>query len=133
MEMITEMALTPPPEQGALLMAVPFFHVTGCLSMLLKTFSDGVQVVMMRRWNVDEAIRLMVEHKINIVGGVPAIMMAIMQSPKLPKDHVLTGVSYGGAPPPGRMPADIKKRWPEIGMGKLFCYVSADDQSPLGV
>jgi acyl-CoA synthetase (AMP-forming)/AMP-acid ligase II len=116
MEMIQEMALAAQAEPGVNLIAVPFFHVTGCLSILLKMISDGGQLVLMRRWNVDEAVRLMVENKVTVIGGVPAILLAIMQSPKLPKDFTLNAVSYGGAPPPARMASDVKNRWPEIGM-----------------
>jgi acyl-CoA synthetase (AMP-forming)/AMP-acid ligase II len=116
MEMINQMTSVPPTQQPTVLMAVPFFHVTGCLSILIKVISDGGQLVTMRRWNVDEAVRLMVETKVNIIGGVPSILLAIMQNPNLPKDFVLDGASYGGAPPPGRMPSDVKARWPEIGL-----------------
>lgn len=116
MDQIYEMVNTPPPQQNVLLMAVPFFHVTGCLSMLLKSISEGNQVVIMRRWNVDEGIRLMQKYNVTVLGGVPAIVQAIIQSPKLPKDHNLVGVSYGGSPAPARLAGDLMKRWPEMGM-----------------
>lgn len=119
-EQMQEMVLNAPPVQNVGLMGVPFFHVTGNLSILLKFFTDGNQLVLMRRWNVDEAVRLMVKYKVNVIGGVPAIVLAVMQSPKLPKDFPITGVSYGGAPSPERLAGDIKKRWPEIGLASAW-------------
>lgn len=119
-EEIQQMVLSAPPGQNVGLMAVPFFHVTGNLSILLKFFTDGNQLVLMRRWDVDEAVRLMVKYNVNVIGGVPAIVLAIMQSPKLPKDFPITGISYGGSASPERMAGDIKRRWPEVGLASAW-------------
>lgn len=112
-EMVKELIFAPKEEPPVTLMAVPFFHVTG-LSILSKCFEDGILMVTMRKWDVDEAVRLMTTYKINSLTGVPAILMAVMQSGKLPKDHNLIGANYGGAPAPERLASDVRKRWPEI-------------------
>lgn len=112
-ELVKEMIFAPKEEPPVTLMAVPFFHVTG-LSIVTKAFEDGIMMVTMRKWDVDEAVRLMTTYKINSMTGVPAILMAVMQSGKLPDDHVLLGTSYGGAPAPERMASDVKARWPDI-------------------
>lgn len=112
--MVMDMINNPPAEQNVALMAVPFFHVTGCLSILLKAMGDGNTLILMRRWDVPEAARLMVDYKVNVVSGVPVILLAVMQSGLLPKDFKLAFASYGGAPPPERMAGDIKKAWPEL-------------------
>lgn len=112
--MVMDMIAAPPAEQPVALMAVPFFHVTGCLSILLKAMGDGNTLILMRKWDVPEAARLMVKYKVNVVSGVPVILLAVMQSGLLPKDYKLSFASYGGAPPPERMAGDIKKTWPEM-------------------
>ncbi|BEI93520.1 uncharacterized protein CcaverHIS019_0511480 [Cutaneotrichosporon cavernicola] len=113
--MVLDMVANPPQEDpNVILMAVPFFHVTGCLSILLKAIGDGNTMITMRRWDVPEACRLMVKYGVNVVSGVPVILLAVMQSGLLPKDFKLKFASYGGAPAPERMPGDIKKRWPEM-------------------
>lgn len=112
-DMIKELIFGPKDDPPVTLMAVPFFHVTG-LSIVLKAFEDGIMMVTMRKWDVEEAVRLMTTYKINSMTGVPAILLAVMQSPNLPKDHQLLGTSYGGAPAPERMAADVKERWPDI-------------------
>ncbi|WVQ79443.1 hypothetical protein IAT38_001541 [Cryptococcus sp. DSM 104549] len=95
------------------LLAVPLFHVTGCLSWLLRAFTTGSAMVMMRRWNVKQAVRLCVEEKILAIGGVPAIANSIMQSPDLPKDWHFDQVLYGGAPCSKHMEQEVRTRFPK--------------------
>jgi acyl-CoA synthetase (AMP-forming)/AMP-acid ligase II len=59
------------PEQGPVptLLAIPMFHVTGCLSWLLRFFRTGSKAVFMRKWNVGDAIKLIQDENIKIVGG----------------------------------------------------------------
>lgn len=102
----------PPPEQGVALLAVPLFHCTGTLAWLIRAFLMGHKMVFMRYWSVKEAVKLMQDEKIRVIGGVPAIVTAVMQSGLLPTDHEILGVNYGGAPPPQRLAAEINSRWP---------------------
>lgn len=44
---------------------------------------------------------------------MPSIATAILQSGLLPDDFVMEAVSYGGAAPPKRLAADVKKRFPD--------------------
>ncbi|WOO76507.1 putative 4-coumarate--CoA ligase 3 [Vanrija pseudolonga] len=104
--------LTPKAEQSIVLVAIPFFHVSAVEGWLIRIFLSGWKMILMRRWSTKDAITLVKEHKISVIGGVPAIVQSIIQSPLLPKDHVFEGVSYGGAPPPERMPGDVNKLWP---------------------
>jgi len=54
---------------SAILLAIPMFHVTGCLSWLLRFFRTGSKAVFMRRWNVADAIKLIQDEDIKIIGG----------------------------------------------------------------
>lgn len=66
-------ALPPPPSaslpQKVHLLAIPMFHVTGCLSWLIRGFNTGTKLVFMDRWNVAKAAQLIVDEKVNMVGG----------------------------------------------------------------
>lgn len=62
-------ALTPPPEQGNVLMPVPLFHVTGLLASMTRMFHIGARMVFMRRWSVPDAVKLLVKFQIRNVGG----------------------------------------------------------------
>ncbi|KAL1412055.1 hypothetical protein Q8F55_003052 [Vanrija albida] len=101
--------------QPVTLLAIPLFHATGCYGQLVRGVHDGGKVVLLRRWDVDDAVRLIVAHGVDIVGGVPSIPSAILQSGKLPPDYQLRGLGYGGASPPARLAADIKERFPNAG------------------
>lgn len=61
--------LVPSPKQSTILLAVPLFHVVGCLSWLTRSLNTGAKVVFMRKWNVDDAIDLIKSENINIIGG----------------------------------------------------------------
>lgn len=65
-------ATTPPEDQVSGLMSVPFFHVTGNISWNAMV-RQGARMVMMRRWSVPDAIKLIVRYNIKNLGGwVPA-------------------------------------------------------------
>lgn len=106
------MLTTPYPVTPTMLISIPFFHVTGCLGWLVRAIGSGFKLVFMRRWSTRVALDLIKTEKVNVIGGVPAIVTAIIQSPLLPKDTEMLSVSYGGAPPPERLPGDLTRRWP---------------------
>jgi acyl-CoA synthetase (AMP-forming)/AMP-acid ligase II len=101
------------PQVACMLVSIPIFHVTGCLAILNKAISGGGKLVFQRRWSVPDAVKLILKEKVNVVGGVPAIATAILQSPLLPKDYQFISVAYGGAPPAKRLAGDLAKRFPE--------------------
>lgn len=107
-----ELLTTPPPQQPCHLMATPLFHVTALCGGFIAQYASGIKAVFMRRWSVPEAVRLIVANKVQFLGGVPAVVQSVLQSPDLPKDHVFNRFSYGGAPPPTRLAGDLVKRWP---------------------
>jgi long-chain acyl-CoA synthetase len=58
----------PPPvdedNQGATLLAVPLFHVTGCHAVFLASFRTRRRLVSMYKWDVEEAATLIEEERI---------------------------------------------------------------------
>ncbi|WVQ96199.1 hypothetical protein IAU59_003302 [Kwoniella sp. CBS 9459] len=102
--------------QRTLLLAIPLFHVTGCLSWLMRAFFAGSKMVLMRRWDTAEAVRLIQSENVRIIGGVPAVVNAIKQSPLLPPSQTFDTVFYGGAPPSKQMAGEVKSRWPKTGL-----------------
>jgi acyl-CoA synthetase (AMP-forming)/AMP-acid ligase II len=67
--------LTPPElptasdAQRVVLLSIPLFHVTGCLSWLMRAVFAGSKMVMMRRWDVQEAVGLIEQEKVTVIGG----------------------------------------------------------------
>ncbi|KAF8322097.1 long-chain-fatty-acid-CoA ligase [Clavulina sp. PMI_390] len=96
--------------QKAALLTIPLFHVTGCTAVLLGSTFIGAKIVMMRRWDVDRAIELLVKEKITNTGGVPSIALDLLESPKFLKTpNYLDLISYGGAPAPPQLARKIGK------------------------
>ncbi|WVR08281.1 hypothetical protein IAU60_005328 [Kwoniella sp. DSM 27419] len=102
--------------QRTVLLAIPLFHVTGCLSWLMRAFFAGSRIVMMRRWDTVEAVGLIQSERVRIIGGVPAVVNSIMESALLPAGQTFDTVFYGGAPPSAQMARQVKARWPKAGL-----------------
>ncbi len=114
-EMAIAAATTPPEEQGALLLPVPLFHVTGFIGMN-RNFVSGGKLVLMRRWDPDTAIDLMIKEKVTSSTGVPSIFQSVLQARGLTDKLKLQGISMGGSLPPARLAGDVHKAWPDIYM-----------------
>ncbi|BEI94687.1 uncharacterized protein CcaverHIS019_0702680 [Cutaneotrichosporon cavernicola] len=118
-EMAIAAATTPPEEQGVFLLPVPLFHVTGYIG-LNRNFVNGGKIVLMRRWDPEAAIDLMIKEKVTSSTGVPSIFQSILQSPGLKDKIKLQGVSIGGSLPPERLPGDMEKAFPDLYMITAF-------------
>ena len=93
-------ALPPQDARRTTLIAVPFFHVIGSLSILLPNMAAGGTLVMMRKFEPQEALRLIERERVTVTGGVPAIALALLGQAKGHDLSSLQLVTYGGAPSP---------------------------------
>ena len=87
------------PQRCALL-SVPFFHATGCFAILNPSLISGGKLVLMRKWDVEQAMQLIEREKVNMAGGVPTIAWQLIEHPARAKYDLssLDQVAYGGAP-----------------------------------
>ncbi len=74
-------ARTPP----AMLLSVPLFHATGCHSIMLSNIAIGGKLVMMHHFDPERALELIEREKIASFGGVPAMVMQVLDSPNFSK------------------------------------------------
>jgi long-chain acyl-CoA synthetase len=86
--------------QRAILLSVPFFHVTGSHSTMAANTAAGNKLVLMHRWNPERALELIERERVNQFGGVPSMVWQVLESPDLLKRDTssVQGVGYGGAP-----------------------------------
>jgi long-chain acyl-CoA synthetase len=100
--------------QNAYLLSVPFFHATGCHSVLVSNTAAGGKLVMMYRWNPERALELIEREAITTFGGVPAMVMQVLDSPDFEKRDTssVRSVAYGGAPAPPDLVRRIKQHFP---------------------
>jgi long-chain acyl-CoA synthetase len=110
----------PPPSpdeerpQTAQLISVPFFHATGCHSILCGSLAFGAKLVMMYRWDPERALELIERERITSFGGVPAMVWQVLESPSFAKRDLssVTSVGYGGAPAAPELVRRIKEAFP---------------------
>jgi long-chain acyl-CoA synthetase len=100
--------------QPSFLLSVPLFHATGCHSIMLSTIAVGGKIVMMHHFDPDRALELIERERITSFGGVPAMVMQVLDSPNFSKFDTssVRGVSYGGAPAPPDLVRRIRAAWP---------------------
>jgi acyl-CoA synthetase (AMP-forming)/AMP-acid ligase II len=127
-----------PENQIGILMAIPLFHVTGLHSMFLLSLIIGRKVVMMHKWDVDQALELIQAERITHFNGVPTMSMELTNHPRLADFDLssLMDVSSGGAARPAEQVAMIVERFPgataSAGYGltetnAVGCVIGQDD------
>jgi long-chain acyl-CoA synthetase len=89
-------------EQNCYLLSVPLFHATGCHSILVGNLMAGGKLVMMYRWDAGRALDLIEREHINSFGGVPTMVMQVLDHPDFGRRDTssIKSVGYGGAPAP---------------------------------
>ena len=96
---------TPNPSapQRVALLVIPLFHVTACHASLGAALYGGHRLVMMHRWDAQEALDLIEQEGCTSAGGVPTIAWQLAIAAReagrpLPS---LDAITYGGAPAAG--------------------------------
>lgn len=92
-------APAPSDVQKAILLPVPFFHVTGCHSIMIPALANGSKIVLMHKWNAEKALELIERERIAAVSSVPSMTWQLIESPDFVTRDLssLEGLSYGGA------------------------------------
>jgi long-chain acyl-CoA synthetase len=85
----------PPP--AATLLTFPLFHVGGLQSFLLPFTMSGGKVVLMFKWDADEAVTLVDREQITSVAGVPTTVFQLLETAQARGTDLasLTGISSG--------------------------------------
>ncbi len=98
----------------AYLLSVPFFHATGCHAILVSNTAAGGKLVLMHHWDPERALELIERERITIFGGVPAMVMQVLDSPNFSSRDTssVRSVAYGGAPAPPELVRRISRYFP---------------------
>ncbi|VAV96162.1 Long-chain-fatty-acid--CoA ligase [hydrothermal vent metagenome] len=88
--------------QPSILLPIPLFHVTGCVVIFLVSVIAARKLVLMRKWDVNDAMRLIETEKIQTLTGVPTMTADLMNAPDRDQYDLssLTDLSAGGAARP---------------------------------
>jgi long-chain acyl-CoA synthetase len=92
----------PPQGQPSTLLNVPLFHVTAEVPVMLQSFAMGRKLVLMPKWDAEDAMRLIEREKISYFVGVPLMSFEILTHPNRAKYDLSTVTDFaaGGAPRP---------------------------------
>jgi long-chain acyl-CoA synthetase len=108
--------------QNANLLSVPLFHATGCHAVLVSNTAAGGKLVMMHHFDPERALELIERERITIFGGVPAMVMQVIDSPAFATRDTssVRSISYGGAPCPPDLVRRIKEHFPSGAPGNGY-------------
>ena len=117
--------LVTPPEPDApdalrpsALVVTPLFHVTATHPLFLLSLPAGAKITLMRKWDAEEAVRLMRDNQITRFLGVPTQSAELMQAAKR-MGETLPAMDYlgsGGAKRPGAQVAQLAEAFPNAGV-----------------
>ena len=105
----------PDAPQRVTLLSVPLFHATGCHSILVGTYASGGKLVIIHKWNPEQALELIERERVTSFGGVPAMVWQVLESPDFATRDTssVESIGYGGAPSAPDLVARIKKQFPK--------------------
>ena len=63
------------PFPPSFILAVPLFHVTGLIPVMLSAFAAGIKLVMMYKWNPERALELIERERVTMFVGVPTMIV----------------------------------------------------------
>ena len=106
------------PQQAALLV-YPLFHISGLGAAFLSPLFSGSKVAIMRRWDAEEAMRLIAAEKVTMFTGVPTMLWDVLHAASLAEADLssLGNVASGGQALPVNLVAAIRERIPRAAMG----------------
>ncbi|WP_017555544.1 class I adenylate-forming enzyme family protein [Nocardiopsis baichengensis] len=85
---------------ATVLCTVPLFHTTGAQSVMYPALAKGGALVLMYKWDPEEALRLIERERVTAITAVPSMIAQMLACPRL-DEYDLTSLlvlSSGGAP-----------------------------------
>lgn len=112
--------IPPAPDANAparvMLLSVPLFHATGCHSILVANYASGGKLIIMHKWNPEQALELIERERVTTFGGVPAMVWQVLESPDFATRDTssVESIGYGGAPSAPDLVSRIKQQFPKV-------------------
>ncbi|WP_428925207.1 class I adenylate-forming enzyme family protein [Marinibacterium sp. SX1] len=101
--------------QSVILVATPLFHVTATHPVFLFSLPAGARIVLMHKWDADEAVRLIRHEKVTRFMGVPTQSADLMDKARARQDplETLGYIGAGGAKRPSAQVGQLAQTFPE--------------------
>jgi long-chain acyl-CoA synthetase len=112
-----------------MLAALPFFHVYGMTVTMNEALELGATIILLPRFNVDEALEAINLYHPTRFPGVPTMYMAIINHPEINKYNIssIRVCSSGSAP----MPIEAQRRFEELTGAKISEGYGLTEASPV--
>ena len=110
------------------LAALPFFHVFAMTAVMNFAIAKGAEIVIMPRFVLDDAMKLIDKTKPTVMPGVPTMFIAMLNHPKL-ASFDLSSLKFclsGGAP----LPVEVKQKFEKLTGCKLVEGYGLSEASP---
>lgn len=110
------------------LAALPFFHVFAMTAVMNFALQEGAEIVIMPRFVLDDAMKLIDKTEPTVMPGVPTMFIAMLGHPRL-KSFDLSSLKYcvsGGAP----LPVDVKEQFETVTGCKVVEGYGLSEASP---
>lgn len=114
------------PQQAALLV-YPLFHISGLGAAFLSPLLAGSKIVIMRRWNAQEAVRLIEAEHITMFSAVPTMLWDLLHGARLGSADLssLRNIASGGQALPVNLLDEIRAACPQAVMGTGYGMTEA--------
>lgn len=98
------------------LMAVPLFHVSGLHAQFLSALRGGRRLVLMYKWDVEQALDLIRDERCTQFNGAPVMMQQLLASPRFGGADTasLFGLGLGGGASSAGLPGWMVERKPDV-------------------
>ena len=114
--------------QERTLAALPFFHVFAMTAVMNFAIAQGAEIVIMPRFVLDDAMKLIDKTKPTVMPGVPTMFIAMLNHPKL-TSFDLSSLKFclsGGAP----LPVEVKQKFERLTGCKVVEGYGLSEASP---
>lgn len=113
--------------QQAVLLVYPLFHISGLGAAFLSPLFAGSKVVIMRRWDAEEAARLIEAEKITMFSAVPTMLWDLLHRAKPGETDLssLRNIASGGQALPVNLLDAIRETCPQAVMGTGYGMTEA--------
>lgn len=105
------------------LLAVPLFHVSGLHAIFLTALRAGRKLVMMYKWDAEQALQLIEQERVTILSAAPSMLQQLVECPAYDTYDTasLASLGAGGAATPARVTAMMQEKvdglYPGTGWG----------------
>ncbi|MGI9464366.1 MAG: AMP-binding protein, partial [Aestuariivirgaceae bacterium] len=108
---------------------LPFFHVFAMTTVLNFSIKTGSMMILMPKFELDQAIKLIRQHKPTILPGVPTLYTALLNHKAIKREHLASlklCISGGAA-----LPQEVRRRFEEFSGCKLVEGYGLSETSPV--